>query len=48
MRENDSQELIHYEIAEVESEVTWTRVFQNLIARGLDPNKPKLVSIDGG
>jgi transposase-like protein len=43
-----SQELIHYEVAEVESEVTWTRVFQNLIARGLDPDKVKLVSSDGG
>ena len=46
--EDGSQELIHYEIAEVESEVTWTTVFQNLIARGFDPNKLKLVSSDGG
>jgi transposase-like protein len=46
--EDGSQELIHYEVAEVESEATWTTVFQNLIARGLDPNKLKLVSSDGG
>ncbi len=46
--EDGSQELIHYEVAEVESEATWTRVFQNLIARGLAPNKVKLVSSDGG
>ncbi|MFM7888068.1 MAG: hypothetical protein ACKPCM_15560 [Pseudanabaena sp.] len=26
----------------------WTRVFQNLIACGLAPNKLKLVSSDGG
>ena len=43
-----SQELIHYEVAEVESEATWTRVFENLIARGFDPNHLKLVSSDGG
>jgi len=46
--EDGSQELIDYEVASVESEATWTRVFQNLIARGLDPNKVKLVSSDGG
>ncbi|MCY7332931.1 MAG: transposase [Pseudanabaena sp. CAN_BIN31] len=46
--EDGSQELIHYEVASVESEATWTTVFQNLIARGLDPNKLKLVSSDGG
>jgi putative transposase len=46
--EDGCQELIHYEVAEVESEATWTTVFQNLIARGLDPNKLKLVSSDGG
>jgi len=46
--EDGSQELIHYEIAKVESEATWTNVFQNLIVRGLDPSKLKLVSSDGG
>ena len=46
--EDGSQELIHYEIAKVESEATWTTVFQNLIDRGFDPNKVKLVSSDGG
>jgi len=46
--EDGSQELIAYEVAEVESEATWTILFQNLIARGLDPNKLKLVSSDGG
>jgi putative transposase len=42
-----SQELLHYEVAEVESEATWTTVFEHLIARGFDPNKLKLVSSDG-
>ncbi|MCA6503330.1 MAG: transposase [Pseudanabaena sp.] len=46
--EDGSEELILYEIAKVESKATWTKVFQNLIARGLDPNKLKLVSSDGG
>jgi putative transposase len=41
------QELLHYEVAEVESEATWTTVFEHLIARGFDPNKLKLVSSDG-
>lgn len=42
-----SQELLHYEVAQVESEATWTIVFENLIARGFDPNQLKLVSSDG-
>jgi len=46
--EDGSQELIHYEVASVESEATWTAVFQNLIVRGLEPSKVKLVSSDGG
>jgi transposase-like protein len=46
--EDGSQELIAYEVAKVESEATWTTLFQNLVARGLDPNKVKLVSSDGG
>jgi putative transposase len=41
------QELLHYEVAEVESEQTWTTLFQNLINRGLDPAQLKLVSSDG-
>jgi transposase-like protein len=34
------QELLHYEVAETESEQTWTTVFQNLIRRGFDPEPP--------
>jgi putative transposase len=41
------QELLHYEVAETESEDTWTLVFQNLIRRGFDPEQLKLVSSDG-
>jgi putative transposase len=41
------QELLHYEVAETESEETWTTVFQNLIRRGFDPEQLKLVSSDG-
>ena len=46
--EDGSQELMAYEVAKVESEAAWTTLFQNLVARGLDPNKVKLVSSDGG
>jgi putative transposase len=41
------QELLHYEVAEVESEQTWTTLFQNLINRGFDTAQLKLVSSDG-
>jgi putative transposase len=41
------QELLHYEVATVESEQTWTTLFQNLINRGFDPAQLKLVSSDG-
>lgn len=41
------QELLHYEVAESESEQTWTTVFQNLMRRGFDPAQLKLVSSDG-
>lgn len=41
------QELLHYQVAETESEDTWTLVFQNLIRRGFDPEQLKLVSSDG-
>ncbi|NJM45459.1 MAG: hypothetical protein HC860_04230 [Alkalinema sp. RU_4_3] len=41
------QDLLHYEVAETESEDTWTKVFQNLISRGFDPKQLKLVSSDG-
>jgi putative transposase len=41
------QELLHYEVAETESEATWSTLFRNLIARGLDPNQLKLVCSDG-
>ncbi len=45
--EDGSQELLHYEIADVESEATWTTLFENLIARGFDPKILKLISSDG-
>ena len=41
------QELLHYEVAESESEHTWTTAFENLIRRGFDPAQLKLVSSDG-
>jgi putative transposase len=41
------QEILHYEVAETESEETWRTLFRNLIARGLDPNQLKLVCSDG-
>ena len=45
--EDGSQELIHYEVAETESEASWKKVFENLIGRGLDPNHLELVVSDG-
>jgi transposase-like protein len=45
--EDGSQELIHYEVAETESEDAWTKVFESLIRRGLDPNHLELVVSDG-
>jgi transposase-like protein len=45
--EDGSQELIHYEIAETESEAAWTKVFESLIRRGLDPHHLELVVSDG-
>ena len=45
--EDGSQELIHYEVAETESEAAWTKVFESLIRRGLDPNHLELVVSDG-
>jgi putative transposase len=41
-------ELLHYEIAESESEENWKTAFKNLIARGFDAKQLKLVSSDGG
>lgn len=46
--EDGSQELIHYEVAETESEAAWTKVFESLIRRGLNPNHLELVVSDGG
>jgi putative transposase len=42
-----TQELLHYEVAETESEQTWTTVFENLIRRGFRPEQLELVSSDG-
>lgn len=41
-------ELLHYEVADSESEDHWKVLFKNLIARGFDPTRLKLVSSDGG
>ena len=41
-------ELLHYEVADSESEDHWKALFKNLIARGFDPTQLKLVSSDGG
>lgn len=46
--EDGSQELIHHEVAETESEAAWKKVFESLIGRGLDPNHLELVVSDGG
>lgn len=40
-------ELLHYEIAESESEATWSHFFEQLIARGLTAGDVKLVVSDG-
>uniref|UniRef100_UPI0025E44DFA transposase n=1 Tax=Microcoleus sp. CAWBG58 TaxID=2841651 RepID=UPI0025E44DFA len=40
-------ELLHYEVAETESETSWKTLFKNLIARGFEPKALKLVSSDG-
>jgi putative transposase len=40
-------ELLHYEVAETESEEDWRTLFKNLIARGFDPKQLQLVSSDG-
>jgi len=44
--EDGAQELLHYEIANVESEATWTTLFENLITRGFDSKVLLLVSSD--
>jgi putative transposase len=41
-------ELLHYEVAESESEENWKTVFKNLIGRGFKASQLKLVSSDGG
>jgi putative transposase len=46
--EDGRHELLHYEIAESESEENWKTVFKHLKARGFDPKQLKLVSRDGG
>ncbi len=40
-------ELLHSEIADGESEATWTTLFEHLSPRGFNPNVLKLVSSDG-
>lgn len=40
-------ELLHYEVADGESEASWNHLFERLIARGFDANALKIVSSDG-
>jgi len=40
-------ELLHYKISEQEDTVAWTSFFEEMIARGLDPQVVKLVASDG-
>ena len=42
-----THEMLHYEIAKGESEAEWNHFFQQLIARGLNPETIKLVVSDG-
>ena len=42
-----SYQLVHFEIAEDEDETAWISLFDNLIARGLDPDAVQLVVSDG-
>ncbi len=42
-----SYQLLHFEIAEDEDETAWMSLFDNLIARGLDPEAVQLVVSDG-
>ncbi len=45
--EDGTREIIHYEVAEGESEETWEEMFKNMIERGLDASKVRIVSSDG-
>lgn len=45
--EDGSYSILHYEIASVESEATWSTFFDHLIARKLDPEAVTLVVSDG-
>jgi putative transposase len=40
-------ELLHYEVAETESEADWRDLFAHLIERGVDPQALELVCSDG-
>jgi hypothetical protein len=42
-----SYQLLHFEIVEDEDETAWMSLFDNLIARGLDPEAVQLVVSDG-
>lgn len=45
--EDGTYEMLHYEIANEESDAEWTSFFEHLIARGLLPDGVKLVVSDG-
>ena len=45
--EDGRREVIHYEVAEGENQETWEEMFKNMIGRGLDPSKVRIVSSDG-
>ncbi len=42
-----SHELLHYKVSEQEDTVAWAAFFEEMIARGLDPQVVKLVASDG-
>jgi len=39
--------LLHYEVADAETQVTWTAFLEHLVARGVDPTQVRLVVSDG-
>lgn len=45
--EDGTRSIIHYEVAEGETQEGWEEMFKNMIERGLDPSKVKIVSSDG-
>ena len=42
-----THQIVHYQVAEAENKAAWLKLFENLIARGLDPSLVKLIVSDG-